>query len=383
MSVLASPTTKPGPLPLPPASRWKRVRRSLTRGEWAAILGVAAVVVGLHVIGWFTLAAIVAPRHYSVGNGQFFGIGLGVTAYTLGMRHAFDADHIAAIDNTTRKLMADGKRPISVGFWFSLGHSSVVFALCVLLSLGVRSVAGQVKDNSSSLHNMLGLIGTGVSGAFLYLIGILNLFILVGIVKVFRDMRRGKFDEYELETHLNNRGFMNRILGGMTKSVRKSWHIYPIGVLFGLGFDTASEISLLVLAGGAAAFDLPWYAILTLPVLFAAGMSLLDSIDGCFMNFAYGWAFSRPVRKVYYNITITALSVAVALIIGTVELLSILVDKLSITSGPIAWIGGLDLNNVGFFIVGLFVLTWVIALAVWRYGKVEERWSAGLASAKD
>ena len=364
--------------PVVPA-RLARIRQSLTRGEWAAILGVATVVIGLHVVGWFTLAAIVAPRHYSVGNGQFFGVGLGVTAYTLGMRHAFDADHIAAIDNTTRKLLADGKRPISVGFWFSLGHSSVVFALCVLLSLGVRSIAGQVKDNSSSLHSMLGLVGTGVSGAFLYLIGILNLFILIGIVKVFRGMRRGVFDEYELETHLNNRGFMNRILGGLTKSVRKSWHIYPIGVLFGLGFDTASEISLLVLAGGAAAFDLPWYAILTLPVLFAAGMSLLDSIDGCFMNFAYGWAFSRPVRKVYYNITITALSVAVALIIGTVELLSILVDKLSITSGPIAWVGGLDLNNVGFFIVGLFVLTWAVALAVWRYAKVEERWSAGMA----
>ncbi|MDQ1748130.1 MAG: nickel/cobalt transporter (NiCoT) family protein [Frankiaceae bacterium] len=367
------------PAPIVPESRLTRLRHSLTRGEWAAILGIAFVVVGLHVVGWFTLAAIVAPRHYAVGNGQFFGVGLGVTAYTLGMRHAFDADHIAAIDNTTRKLMADGKRPVSVGFWFSLGHSSVVFALCVLLSLGVRSIAGQVKNNSSPLHNVLGLVGTGVSGTFLYLIGILNLVILVGIVKVFRDMRRGTYDEKTLEQHLNNRGFMNRILGGLTKSVRKSWHIYPIGVLFGLGFDTASEISLLVLAGGAAAFDLPWYAILTLPVLFAAGMSLLDSIDGCFMNFAYGWAFSRPVRKVYYNITITALSVAVALIIGTVELLSILVDQLSITSGPLAWIGRLDLNNVGFFIVGLFVLTWAVALAVWRYGKVEERWSAGLA----
>jgi high-affinity nickel-transport protein len=374
-----SPSRAPGS----PVTRLRRLRRSLTPGEWASIAGIAFVVLGLHVLGWFTLAAIVAPHHYSVGNGQFFGIGLGVTAYTLGMRHAFDADHIAAIDNTTRKLMADGQRPVSVGFWFSLGHSSVVFVLCVLLSLGVRSIAGQVKNDSSSLHSVLGLVGTGVSGTFLYLIGILNLVILVGIVRVFRRMRHGEFDEYELEQHLNNRGFMNRILGGLTKSVRKSWHIYPIGVLFGLGFDTASEISLLVLAGGAAAFDLPWYAILTLPVLFAAGMSLLDSIDGCFMNFAYGWAFSRPVRKVYYNITITALSVAVALIIGTVELLSILVDKLSITAGPIAWIGRLDLNNVGFFIVGLFVLTWVVALTVWHYGKVEQRWSTGLATTAD
>jgi high-affinity nickel-transport protein len=200
-------------------------------------------------------------------------------------------------------------------------------------------------------------------------------------MKVFRAMRRGEYDEETLEDHLNNRGLMNRWLGGLTKSVTKSWHIYPIGLLFGLGFDTATEVGLLVIAGGAAAFALPWYAILILPVLFAAGMSLLDAIDGCFMNFAYGWAFSRPVRKVYYNITITALSVAVALIIGTIELVSILTDRLSITSGPVAWIGNLDLNNVGFFIVGLFVATWVAALAIWRFARIEDKWSAGITSA--
>jgi len=363
----------------PEAGRLTRVKQSLTPGEWAAIAGITFAVVALHVIGWVTLAAIVAPHHYSVGAGQVFGVGLGVTAYTLGMRHAFDADHIAAIDNTTRKLMSDGKRPVSVGFWFSLGHSTIVFALCLLLAFGVRSLAGQVENESSSLHTVTGLIGVSVSGTFLYIIGILNLVILVGIVRVFRQMRRGVFDEAALEEHLDNRGLMNRWLGKLTKSVTKPWQIYPIGVLFGLGFDTATEVGLLVIAGGAAAFSLPWYAILTLPVLFAAGMSLLDSIDGCFMNFAYGWAFSKPVRKVYYNITITALSVAVALIIGTVELVSILVDKLSIESGPLAWVGGLDLNNVGFFIVGLFVLTWVVALAVWRYARVEEKWSANLA----
>ena len=360
-------------------ARLTKLKQSLTPGEWAAIGGIAGVVIALHVIGWFTLAAIVAPHHYQVGANQVFGIGLGVTAYTLGMRHAFDADHIAAIDNTTRKLMAEGKRPVSVGFWFSLGHSTIVFGLCVLLALGVRSLAGQVENDSSSLHTVTGLVGTSVSGTFLYIIGILNLVILVGIVRVFRQMRHGVYDEAGLEQQLNNRGFMNRWLGGLTKSVTKSWQIYPIGVLFGLGFDTATEVGLLVLAGGAAAFSLPWYAILTLPVLFAAGMSLLDSIDGCFMNFAYGWAFSKPVRKVYYNITITALSVAVALIIGTIELVSILTDKLSITRGPLAWIGNLDLNNVGFFIVGLFVLTWIVALAIWRYGRVEEKWSANLA----
>ena len=195
-------------------------------------------------------------------------------------------------------------------------------------------------------------------------------------------MRHGRFDEAALEEQLNNRGAMNRILGGATKAVHKPWHMYPVGLLFGLGFDTATEIGLLVLAGGAAAFALPWYAILVLPILFAAGMSLLDTIDGCFMNFAYGWAFSKPVRKVYYNITITGLSVAVAFVIGTIELVSILTEKLGIGSGPLAAIGGLDLNFVGYAIVGLFVLTWVIAFAIWRYGRVEEKWSAGLRAAE-
>jgi high-affinity nickel-transport protein len=339
------------------------------------------VVVALHVVGWGVLIGIVAPRNFHVSSTQVFGVGLGLTAYTLGMRHAFDADHIAAIDNTTRKLMGEGKRPLSVGFWFSLGHSSIVFALCTLLAVGVRALAGDVTNDSSSLHTVTGLVGTGVSGVFLYLIGIINLVVLVGIVRVFREMRSGHFDEAQLEQQLSSRGLMNRILGGATKAVRRPGQMYGVGLLFGLGFDTATEVSLLVLAGGAAAVALPWYAIMTLPVLFAAGMSLLDSIDGCFMNFAYGWAFSKPVRKVYYNITITGLSVAVALIIGTVELTSIVTDRLGITSGPLAVLGDLNLNDVGYAIVALFVLTWVVALAVWRWGRIEEKWTAGLHAA--
>jgi nickel/cobalt transporter (NiCoT) family protein len=362
-------------------SRLGRVRQALSPREWASISGMALFILVLHIVGWGVLIAIVAPENLHVSSTQVFGVGLGVTAYTLGMRHAFDADHIAAIDNTTRKLMGEGKRPLSVGFWFSLGHSSIVFGLCVLLAAGVRALAGQVQADSSTLHSGLGLIGTSVSGVFLYIIGILNLVVLVGIVKVFRTMRQGAYDEAALEDQLNNRGFMNRILGGATKAVTRPWQMYPVGLLFGLGFDTATEVSLLVLAGGAAAFALPWYAILTLPILFAAGMSLLDSIDGCFMNFAYGWAFSKPVRKVYYNITITGLSVAVALIIGTVELMSILVDRLAITSGPLASVGSLDLNHVGYAIVAMLVLTWVVALAVWRFGRIEEKWTAGLAQA--
>ena len=339
--------------------------------------GMYGFVLLLHVVGWGTLIFLIAPHNYHVTSTQVFGVGLGVTAYTLGMRHAFDADHIAAIDNTTRKLMADGKRPLSVGFWFSLGHSSVVFGLCVLLALGIRALAGQVADNNSALHTWTGIVGTAVSGFFLLAIGLLNLVVLRQIVGVFRGMKQGDFSEEELEHHLNNRGLINRILGKVTRAVTKSWQMYPVGLLFGLGFDTATEVALLVLAGGAAAFALPWYAILTLPVLFAAGMSLLDTIDGNFMNFAYGWAFSQPVRKVYYNITVTALGVAVALIIGGIEVMSLFVQQMHITSGPVAAIGTLDLNKVGFYIVGLFMATWVVALLVWKYGRIEERWAAG------
>jgi nickel/cobalt transporter (NiCoT) family protein len=355
-----------------------RVSEAVGPRGWASLGGMTAFILLLHVVGWGLLLFVVVPAHYEVGAAGIYGVGLGVTAYTLGMRHAFDADHIAAIDNTTRKLMDGPRKPLSVGFWFSLGHSSVVFGLCLLLSFGVRSLAGEVGDDSSTLHWITGVIGVSVSGVFLYVIGIINLVLLVGIVKVFRRMRQGTFDEAQLEEHLNNRGLMNRILGRATKAITKPWQMYPLGLLFGLGFDTATEISLLVLAGGAAAFALPWYAILTLPVLFAAGMSLLDTIDGAFMNFAYGWAFAKPVRKVYYNLTITGLSVAVALIIGTIELLSILTDKLGITTGPLAAIAGLDLNYVGFVIVGLFVLTWVVALLIWRYGRIEEKWNAEL-----
>ena len=357
-----------------------RIRGSLSRQERRSIAGMAGFIVLLHLVGWGVLLAIVSPEQYQIASGQVLGIGLGLTAYTLGMRHAFDADHIAAIDNTTRKLMTDGKRPVSVGFWFSLGHSTIVFGLVALLALGVRAIAGQVEDESSLLQRITGVAGTAISGAFLCAIGIINLVVLIGIVKIFRRMRRGTFDEEELEEQLNSRGFLNKILAGATKAVTKPWKMYPIGLLFGLGFDTATEVGLLVLAGGAAAFALPWYAILTLPILFAAGMSLLDTIDGCFMNFAYNWAFSKPVRKIYYNITITGLSVAVALIIGSIELISILTDKAGIESGPLAAIANVSLDFVGYAILALFVLTWVIAATIWKYGRIEERWSVSICT---
>jgi high-affinity nickel-transport protein len=312
-----------------PRARFVQIRDGLTRAEWLSLGGMIAVIVALHVIGWFTIIALVAPHHYTLGT-KTFGVGIGVTAYTLGMRHAFDADHIAAIDNTTRKLMSEGKRPMSVGFWFSLGHSTIVFALAFLLSIGVKSLVGPVGNNGSGLHHYTGLIGTSVSGTFLFAIAAINVVILVGIVKVFRDMRRGVYDEETLEEQLNNRGLMNRILRPIMKSVTRPGQMYPVGLLFGLGFDTASEVALLVLAAVGAAGSLPWYAILSLPVLFAAGMCLFDTIDGTFMNFAYGWAFSKPVRKVYYNITITSLSVMVAFVIGGVELLGLMSQQLNI-----------------------------------------------------
>ncbi|MCX4094328.1 HoxN/HupN/NixA family nickel/cobalt transporter [Nocardia sp. alder85J] len=349
----------------------------LTRGEWLRLAAIAGVIVGLHVLGWFTLLAFVAPRHFDLGD-RTLGVGVGLTAYTLGLRHAFDADHIAAIDNTTRKLMNDGQRPLSVGFFFSLGHSSVVFALALLLSAGVKAIAGSVEDDSSALHHYTGLIGTTVSGTFLYLIAAINIVVLAGILRVFRRMRTGGYDEAELEHQLAHRGLMNRILAPVMRSITRPWQMYPAGLLFGLGFDTATEVALLVLAGTGAAAGLPWYAILCLPILFAAGMSLLDTIDGSFMNFAYGWAFAQPVRKVYYNLTITALSIAVALLIGTVELLGLLSEQLGWSGGFWDVLGGLDLNLLGYIVVGLFVLTWAVALLAWRYGRIEEKWTAGL-----
>ncbi|WP_280346050.1 HoxN/HupN/NixA family nickel/cobalt transporter [Nocardia abscessus] len=342
---------------------------------------MSVAVVALHILGWGTLLLFVAPGHYVI-EGSVFGVGLGVTAYTLGMRHAFDADHIAAIDNTTRKLVAEsGKRNVqTVGFWFALGHSTVVFVLVALLAFGVRALASGLEDDNSALQRWTGLWGTSVSGTFLILIGLLNLASLVGIWRVFRQMRRGEYDEAQLERQLDSRGLLNRVLRPVIGLVRRPKHMYPVGVLFGLGFDTVTEVGLLVIAGGAAATGLPWYSILVLPVLFSAGMALFDSLDGSFMSFAYDWAFAVPVRKIYYNLVVTGLSVAVALLIGGQEIVSIFAEKLEVESGIVAWIGNLDLGDLGYIIVGLFVLTWAVAIAVWRVAGVERRWQDGLAA---
>jgi nickel/cobalt transporter (NiCoT) family protein len=359
--------------PSPPAAvaatpspiRWERK-------DWIRAGGLAAVIAALHVVAFVILVVTVAPHHYTVGK-QAFGLGLGVTAYTLGMRHAFDADHIAAIDNTTRKLMADGKRPLSVGFWFALGHSGIVLVLAALIATGARAV-GTLTGGASGTHRALSAVGTSVSGGFLYLIAALNVVSLIGIHRVFRAMRAGQFDEQELEKHLDGRGLLNRALGRLTKAITRPGQMFLVGLLFGIGFDTATEVTLMVMAGSGAAAGLPWYAVLCLPLLFAAGMSLFDTLDGTFMNVAYGWAFAKPVRKVYYNLTVTGLSIAVAFVVGTIELVGVLHEQLHLDDPVTGWLSAIDLNNVGFVIAGLFVAVWAIALTYWRLAKVEHRW---------
>jgi len=349
------------------------LRERLTKDEWRRMALMFGFIAFLHISGALLMWKATTGG-YKLGDGSLFGWGTAALAYTLGMRHAFDADHISAIDNTTRKLMAEGKRPLAVGFFFSLGHSSVVAFLAILLNFGVRAVGVQLKDQNSSLHHYTGLIGTTVSGTFLMLIAILNLMILISIVGVFLQMRKGAYSEAELEKHLDSRGFLMRFFGPIARRIDASWKMYPLGILFGLGFDTATEIGLLVLAGSSVIAGLPWWAIISLPLFFAGGMSLLDTIDGSFMNFAYGWAFSKPVRKVYYNIIITGLSVAVALFVGGLEILQVIANQFNLNGGFWEYCKSFNLNSAGYFIVGAFVVVWSIALLLWKYGKIEERW---------
>jgi high-affinity nickel-transport protein len=340
-----------------------RIAGAFDPAERRRLAGLGTAIGGLHLAGW-GLVALYAPSHPVLG-------GLAVLAYTFGLRHAFDADHISAIDNTTRKLLADGGRPLAVGFFFSLGHSTIVF----VLSLGLAVAVGAVHSALPTLQAYGGSVGAAVSGVFLWTIAGLNLVVLMGILRVWRDMRSGTFDEAALEARLLERGFMSRIFKRPLALVRSSTHMYPLGVLFGLGFDTASEVGLLVITAGAASGRIPPAATLALPILFAAGMSLMDTADGVFMSKAYHWAFAGPVRKIYYNVTVTSLSVAVALVIGTVELGQVLSSHLGWTGGFWAWLRGLDFGTLGYAIVGLFVVTWLLAVAVWRWRRLEERWA--------
>jgi len=349
------------------------LRERLTKDEWRRMYAMFGFILFLHVAG-AVLMYQATKGNYVLSDGSLFGWGTAMLAYVLGMRHAFDADHISAIDNTTRKLMSEGQRPLAVGFFFSLGHSSVVAVLAILLNFGIKSLGTQLQDDTSSLHHYTGLIGTTVSGIFLMIIALLNFLVLKSVVRIFIDMRKGMYDEAELEKHLDARGFLMRFFGPIARRIDKSWKMYPLGILFGLGFDTATEIGLLVLAGTSVVAGLPWWAIISLPLFFAGGMSLLDTIDGSFMNFAYGWAFSKPVRKVYYNIVITGLSVAVAFFVGGLEICQVISEQLSLTGPFWDYANTFDLNSAGYIIVAVFAVVWISALAIWRYGNIEERW---------
>ena len=331
-------------------------------GERRRLGGIAGVVAGLHVIG--VLLVVIYASRYPVL------VGLAALAYSFGLRHAFDADHITAIDNTTRKLMADGQRPLAVGLFFSLGHSTIVLGLIVAIAVAAHTVHGALP----TLQLYGGSVGAGISGLFLFTLGAVNLAALIGIVRLARRLRHGRFDERELESRLVRRGLMSRVLARPLRLVRSSRQMYGVGALFGRGFDTASEVGLLALAAGAASGRLPPVAIIALPVLFAAGMSMMDSADGVFMSKAYHWAFASPARKLYYNITVTALSVLVALLIGTIELAQVLSARLGWHAGFWSWLQQLDFATLGYAIVGMFAVSWLVALLIWRWRRIEQRW---------
>ena len=361
------------------------IRSALEAREWGRLAAMFAFILAINALGWGIFVLYVMPHHFDYkgeGGSPGLGIGLGVavTAWFLGFRHAFDADHISCIDNTTRKLMADGKRPLGTGFFFSFGHSTVIVAVGVGITVAARAVFGAVVNPDSAFQSTGGTIGTVVSAAFLYLIAVLNLIVLAGIFKVFREMRNGTYDEAQLEAQLQARGLMYRFFGRFMRSINHTWQLYFVGMVFGIGFDTTTEVVLLAATAYAAIQGLPYFAVLALPFLFAGGMMLFDTLDGAFMNFAYGWAFARPVRKVYYNLVITGLSIGAAFIIGTIELLGLLTGELHLRGAFWDLMANFDINVAGFVIAAMFVAVWAAALAYWRWGKVEDRWGANVAA---
>jgi len=354
--------------------RLRAARAALTPAEWRRFAVMMTAVVAINALGWGIFLLAVQPHHFHY---QGLGVGLGValTAWTLGARHAFDADHISAVDNTTRKLMADGKRPLGTGFFFALGHSTAIVVVGFGLGIAARAVFGAVVDPNSGYETVGGVVGTSLAAGFLYLIAALNAVVLAGIVAVFRGLRAGRLDEAELERQLQARGLMWRFFGRFMRSITKTPHMFFVGLVFGIGFDTATEVLLLAATAAAAGQGLPWYAVAALPLLFAGGMTLFDSLDGCFMNFAYGWAFAQPVRKVYYNLIITGLSITVAFLIGTIEIIGLLTGELSIHGGVWDFLANFDINKAGFAIAGLFVVVWAAAVAYWKVAKLDRRWA--------
>jgi len=340
-----------------------RTRLSFTSSEWGRLAGFYGFIAFLHALGWGLYL------HHAAGHPAL--VGLGLAAYMFGLRHAFDADHIAAVDDTVRFLLQKGQKPLGVGFFFSLGHSTIV----LLLAVGIAFAAVAVKDHLPALKDVGSLIGASVSGLFLWIIGVLNLLVLLDILQVWQQAKRGTHSHAHLEQLLQQRGLLNRLFGGrLQKLMNHSWQMYPLGLLFGLGFDTASEVGLLAMTAGASAGDLPIGAVLSLPILFAAGMSVMDTTDGVLMSKAYNWAFLNPLRKIFYNIATTGLSIAVALVIGSIELLQVFIHLLGLHGGFYDLVGELDFGVLGYVIVGLFLFGWALSVALWKFGRLEERY---------
>jgi nickel/cobalt transporter (NiCoT) family protein len=329
-----------------------------------SLFGYGLAIVILHVLGICLLVSSVS-RHPTL-------LGLGFLAYTFGLRHAFDADHIAAIDNTVRKLRQENKASDGVGFYFSLGHSTVVFIMAVITALAVQ----WAQRTMPVFENVGGIIGTVVSATFLLIIGIVNLVVLISLYQVFKNMRHNSFHEQQFEDLLHSRGFIFRFIAPLFKIVKKAWHLYPIGFLFGLGFDTASEVALLAISAGATQNAAPFTGITALPILFAAGMSLMDTADGVFMTTAYNWAFATPIRKVYYNLTVTGLSVFAALFIGLIEAVQVLAPAIGLKQGFWFWLAHLNLGVLGVVLVCLFIFAWLVSYGVWKRFRVEQQWSS-------
>lgn len=327
------------------------------------LLGIYGVLIATNVIAW--LWALVAFRHHPVL------LGTALLAYGFGLRHAVDADHIAAIDNVTRKLMQEKKRPVTVGFFFSLGHSTVV----VLASLAVAATTSAMQGRFDHYKEIGGVVGTLVSSLFLFAIALMNLIILKSIYQAWRNVKQGgRYVDDDFDLLLANRGFFSRLLKPLFRMIGRSWHMYPLGFLFGLGFDTATEIALLGIAAAQASQGLSPWAIMVFPVLFSAGMSLIDTLDGHLMLGAYGWAYLKPIRKIYYNMTITLVSVVVAIVIGSIEALGLISDQLKL-QGPL-WdaVGALNdhFGTLGYVIIGIFVLSWLVSVLIYRAKKFDD-----------
>lgn len=344
-----------------------RVLSDKTPGVRSKVIGIYSLLIAVNVALW--ALTLLASIQYPIL------LALALPAYGFGLRHAVDADHISAIDNVTRKLMQEKKKPVAVGFFFSLGHSTVVFLLAAGVAAGSAYLQRSLAGDNSQLKHVGGLIGTSVSALFLFVIAALNILVLLDVVRTFRSVTRGgAYNEQEVEDYLNQRGLLARIFRPLFRLIDKSWKMYPIGFLFGLGFDTASEVAILAIAGATAARGVPFLAIMLLPLLFTAGMSLADTTDGVMMLGAYGWAFVKPIRKLYYNMNITLISVLVALVVGSAETLNIVSTELSL-GGPF-WgtIGSINDNFglVGVIIIAVFVLSWAISTVVYRVKRYED-----------